>query len=480
MKKITLIVSIFLSCASFAQNFAIVSGTPFTGTLDGSTHLVDIDADGDLDFFNSGDKGGTGFQGIAQLYTNDGKGQFTLVEGTPFPGIEGVSAEFADLDNDKDLDLILTGSISTGRIAHLYTNDGNGNFILVENTPFLEVSNGDVVIADLDNDKDLDVIISGFNTAADARIATVYKNDGTGTFNIFTNSPAFDLLDEGDVDAADLDGDGDLDLLVTGDTGPAELTSLFLNDGTGVFTKDLNASTLFIDLRDSDADIADIDGDGDKDILISGRFGTGADRIAHLYINEGAGTFVLASGTPFVGANACTVDFADFDNDGDMDVVISGFEQLVPNRRVRMYYNDGKGTFTEQTLESFTGLNNTDVAIGDVNGDNKKDLIINGNNETAAVLSQLYLNNTDLKTQNFNKERAIALYPNPTENYLQIDAKNATINSIEVIDSTGKLVNNLHILDNSIDISHLSKGVYIIKFALEGSSFPLTKKFIKQ
>lgn len=390
MKKNILVVSLLVSCASFSQNYSLVTDTPFTGTTDGSTHLVDIDGDGDLDFFNSGDKGGKGFQGIAELFKNDGKGNFTLVTGTPFPGVENASAAFADLDNDKDLDLILTGNVSTGKIAHLYKNDGKGNFILVTNTPFLEVSAGDVVVADLDNDKDLDVIISGYNTATTGRIAIIYKNDGKGTFSIFTNTPAFDVVDEGDVDVADLDGDGDVDLVVTGDNGPSEITSLFLNDGKGVFTKDIVASTLFQDLRDSDADIADIDGDGDKDVLINGRFGKN-DRVAHLYINNGKGSFTLANETPFIGGNAGTVDFADLDNDGDMDVILSGYEVVAPNRRVRMYYNNGKGIFTEQTLESFIGINNSDIAIGDVNSDKKKDVIINGNTLTSAEITKLYL-----------------------------------------------------------------------------------------
>jgi hypothetical protein len=389
MKKTITFLSILFCTTLVAQNFSLVGGTSFTGTTDGSAHLVDIDGDGDLDFFNTGNQGGSGFQGIAELYTNDGTGNFTLVAGTPFTAVESASAAFADLDGDCDQDLILTGSISGGRIANMYTNDGSGNYTLVTGTPFLDVNVGDVVISDLDGDTDLDVIISGYNTAAEARISVVYKNDGAGNFTIFTVSPAFALANEGDVDVADVDGDGDVDLLITGDDGPGELTKLYINDGTGVFSEDTAASALFTDMRDSDADFADIDGDGDQDLLISGRFST-SDREAYLYTNNGSGVFTLVAGTPFFGGNGGTVDFFDADNDGDDDVLISGYENTAGNRFTRLYSNNGSGVFTEETSEVITGINNADIAIGDVDGNGTKDIIIVGYSTTR--ITEMYTN----------------------------------------------------------------------------------------
>ena len=112
MKKTITLLTILYAATMFSQNFTVATDTPFIGTTDGSAHLVDVDGDGDLDFFNTGDQGGSGFQGIAQLFTNDGSGTFTLVTGTPFPGTESASAAFADFDADGDVDLILTGKIN--------------------------------------------------------------------------------------------------------------------------------------------------------------------------------------------------------------------------------------------------------------------------------------------------------------------------------------------------------------------------------
>jgi hypothetical protein len=475
MKKTITFLSVLLCTTIGAQNFSLVADTPFTGTTDGSAHLVDIDGDGDLDFFNTGDQGGDGFQGIAELYTNDGSGNFTIVSGSPFPGVESASAAFADLDGDGDQDLILTGSIDGGRIANMYTNDGSGNFTLVADTPFLDVSVGDVVISDLDGDTDLDVIISGYNTAAAARISVVYKNDGLGTFTIFTASPAFAPANEGDVDVADVDGDGDVDLIVTGDDGPGELTKLFINDGTGVFSEDTTASALFTDLRDSDVDFADIDGDGDQDLLISGRFGSG-DREASLYTNNGAGVFSLVTGTPFFGGNAGTVDFFDADNDGDQDVLISGYENTEGNRFTRLYSNNGSGVFTEKTSETITGINNADIAIGDVDGNGTKDIIIVGYSTTR--IAEMYTNSGAI----LNVEKAVTsenlnIYPNPTNGLLNMNSRNNNVKKAQLFDITGRMVKDINVNSSTIDITSFPSGIYMLKLDFKSSS--IINKIIK-
>lgn len=478
----------------YGQNFTLTESTPFKGATDGSAHLIDIDGDGDLDFFNTGaDQGGDGFHGTAELFTNNGSGSFTLVAGTPFPGVESAGSEFADIEDDGDIDLILTGvsgtSPTTVRIANLYINDGTGTYTIDATASglFKDVSDGDVIIEDLDGDGDLDVIISGYNTAAKARITEVYKNNGANpaVFTLFTASPAFDLADEGDVDVADVDGDGDLDLLTTGDTGPSELTSLYLNDGTGVFTKDATASALFTDLRDSDADFADVNGDQKPDLLINGRYGSG-DRVANLYINTGGGaehtvSFVLATETPFKGGNAGTVDFFDADNDGDMDVLISGYENNSPNRNTRLYGNDGNGNFTAQTSETFTGVNNADIAVGDVNGDSYKDIIITG--YSSKRIAELYVNSGASLTVDATQklQNALRVFPNPATDVLTIQSnRGMAAKRIQLCNMLGQVVANANAnnKDIEIDVSSLHPGVYLLNIASGNES--MVKKVIKE
>ena len=86
---------------------------------------------------------------------------FSEVMDDPFEDIARSTADFVDVDGDNDLDLLLTGVTSTGRIAKLYINDGAANFTEQEGTPFAGVSQADVAFADIDGDNDLDIYVTG-------------------------------------------------------------------------------------------------------------------------------------------------------------------------------------------------------------------------------------------------------------------------------------------------------------------------------
>ena len=122
--------------------------------------------------------GWNGNESITKLYTNDGNGNFTEVLDTPFDGVRDGSIAFADIDNDNDLDVLITGNESYPSydgIAKLYTNNGNGNFTEVTGTPFQGVALSSIAFADVDNDGDQDVLITGDN-GIDAIIAILYRN----------------------------------------------------------------------------------------------------------------------------------------------------------------------------------------------------------------------------------------------------------------------------------------------------------------
>ena len=101
---------------------------------------------------------------------------------TPFgTGVTGSSIVLGDIDNDGDLDLIVTGKDNSGNYRlDKYTNDGSGNF---SGTSFgTGVSSGSIALGDIDNDGDLDLIVTGWDASGNPRLDK-YINDGSGNFS---------------------------------------------------------------------------------------------------------------------------------------------------------------------------------------------------------------------------------------------------------------------------------------------------------
>jgi hypothetical protein len=201
-----------------AQNFTEVTGTPFAGVQESSIAFADVDGDNDQDVLITGVnlvQPGTPGDRISKLYTNDGLGNFTEVMGTPFEGVEYGSIAFADVDGDNDQDVLITGLSNSGaQIAKLYTNNGSGAFSEVMNTPFEGVFTGSIAFADVDGDDDPDVLITGLSFPASA-ISKLYINDGYGVFSEATGTP-FEGVQLSSIAFADVDGDDDPDVLITG------------------------------------------------------------------------------------------------------------------------------------------------------------------------------------------------------------------------------------------------------------------------
>jgi predicted nucleotidyltransferase len=369
-------------------NFTEVLGTPFEGVYAGSIAFADVNNDGNQDVLITGY---SDFGLIAKLYTNDGTGNFTEVAGTPFEGVVQSSIAFADVNNDGNQDVLITGYGSYQPIAKLYTNDGTGNFTEVLGTPFEGVVQSSIAFADVNNDGNQDVLITGYGSYQP--ISKLYTNDGTGNFTEATLPPVtenipFEGIHLSCVAFADVDSDGDQDVLITGQNSfNQHLSKLYINDGNGSFTE---ISTPFEGVRESSVAFSDVDSDGDQDVLITG-MNSYSQRIAKLYINDGLGTFVEKSGTPFEGVytGSIAIAFSDVDNDGDQDVLITGANSS-NQPTSSLYINDGSGNFTEVSTP-FEGVFHSCVAFSDINGDGFGDVLITGYNGSQCI-SKLYIN----------------------------------------------------------------------------------------
>jgi hypothetical protein len=448
MKKILLSSAVFLmSTCAHAQTigFSVASPQPNIMEAYGGVFATgDIDGDGDKDLFMTGITP----QIYTKLYKNDGSGNFTEINHN-FPRSGSSQAILKDLDGDGDLDLFFSGSNELSqKFANIYKNDGTGVFTQVTNNNLPKFIKG-ANIADVDNDGDQDLVISATTTTG--FVADVYLNNGSAFFTA-KGSTVFTAVN-GVLAFIDIENDGDKDVIISGkDVNNASSTKLYQNDGSGTYI--LNTSSTFASVAGEDIDVIDTDNDGDLDILLNGSFQN------KLYTNNGSGVFTLASTSlqqTFAGQNV----FADFDKDGDQDLIIVGSQNGgLPNIYNILYKNTGNNIFTP--VDTLGGEYIADCVAEDFNGDGLKDIIIQGfaNKTNVYWNSSTPLSISTPKTIN----HLIKAFPNPTTEFIQIQS-DKKIESYKVLSIAGKIVaqrENLNLSEFSINMNLFVAGTYII------------------
>ena len=389
------------------------SGYFLLGNQWGSIDFADIDNDSDNDLIVSGYIGGLI---ITKLLNNDGKGNFKIIKDTPFDGVYLGNVKFIDIDNDNDQDVFINGDAIFGEfITKLYLNDGKGNFTLKTQTPFEGVHQGDFGFIDIDNDNDKDLFISGLSKL-NTPSTKLYLNNGMGDFSLLSPS-IFDTLTLhfSCVAIADVDNDLDQDILASGENNlSVTQTQLYLNNGKGIFSLDSNNSIINVIARD--LSFVDIENDGDQDVLISGTDNTYQD-VTKLYKNSGSGFFTEVIGVPFDDYTS-KFQFSDIDNDRDYDVLIVSEDST--GIRTKLYENNGYGNFTIVQNTSFPGVSYGAISFSDIDNDNDQDLLITGM-EQMSLIAQFYRNQTS-----HSKMGSLKL------NYISTDTYNSCKGKIEL------------------------------------------------
>lgn len=361
--------------------FSQVAGTPFPGVLSGDAAFTDIDNDDDLDLVLTGYSGSF----IAKVYTNDGTGEFTEDVTASLTGVWGSSLGFADVDGDEDLDLLLTGSKSfsaaDGYVAELYLNDGSGNFTKETGTPFTSVSSGSVAFGELDGNPGVDVIIAG-GTSSGGLSTKVYVNNGSGDFS-FINNSSITAASGASIALSDLDGDMDFDFILSGnDESGVAFTKNYLNDGTGEFSEGAEEIT---GVFSGDLALVDIDGDMDEDLICTGETESGLG-ITKLYVCD-SGTLKEVNKSHLTGFYQGMIDVSDVDGDGDTDILQIG--RTLSGVTSVFSLNDGAGNFTEMATPFESGTEG-DIVFFDIDGDNDEDVLVSGLNYAGSSFTRLY------------------------------------------------------------------------------------------
>jgi hypothetical protein len=353
----------------------------------------DYDNDGYLDLLLTG----TATTGaVAKIYKNngpDGGGSVSFTDsGAVFDGIGFGTTVWGDFNNDGYLDILMNVNNGTNMVTRLYRNDpaaaGPGRtFTRIDSgLPDLELCSA--AWGDYDNDGDLDLILQGKDAAGD--VTKIFRNDGRGPGAdqwIFTDSLiALNQLSRGTASWADYDNDGDLDLLVTGaiSDGPGTFAALYRNDGAAaggwIFTP---APSGIVGVDRSSIAWADYDNDGFCDVLVTGmKYGSGPSTVLYhnVPLSTSSRTFAPVTAA-FLKVNEGTAVWGDYDNDGDPDILLSGLSSP-GTHGTRLYRNDGASgpsgwTFTDVD-PGFTNVFYSAAAWGDCDNDGDLDVVISG------------------------------------------------------------------------------------------------------
>ncbi len=357
-----------LSTGSAASFTDISAGLP--PVYMSSVAWGDYDGDADLDFLLTGYAAGGH---ISRVYRNDGGGVFTDIN-AGLPGVHQGSVAWGDYDNDGDLDILLAGNAG-GYISRIYRNDG-GLFTDI-NAGLTGVGSCSAAWGDYDNDGDLDILLTGF--AAGGGISRIYRNDNGVFVDINAGLPG---VYRSSVAWRDYDNDGDLDILLTGFTDGGQISRIYRNDN-GAFV-DIGAGLIGVD--DSSVAWGDYDNDGDLDILLTG-WSSLAGYVGEIYRNDN-GVFADI-GAGIAGVEVSSAAWGDYDNDGDLDVLLAGTST---RGEVSLVFQNNGGIFSDIGA-GLTGVHAGSLAWGDYDNDGDLDILLTGWTVSGSV-SAVYANNS--------------------------------------------------------------------------------------
>ncbi len=217
-------------------------------------------------------------------------------------------------------------------------------------------------------------------------LSQIYINNGDNTFTASTEL----LGTEGPANWGDYDNDGYLDILLIGSNGDRSVVSkIYRNNGNCTFSA--QDSITLIGLRNGSAAWGDYDNDGCLDLVLTGNNYNFHRIVSKVYHNNENNTFTETS-IDLIGVYNSSIAWGDYDNDGDLDILLTGWTSYGRNLISMMYRNNGNSTFTEETSISLTEVAGGSAVFGDYDNDGDLDILLNGFIGDSTV-TKIYRNN---------------------------------------------------------------------------------------
>lgn len=466
--------------------------------------------------------------GNVSVYIGNGSAFATMTNTITTHSPYGLAA--GDFNSDGNNDLLITNGTSNTISLRL----GNGTGIFGTPTNFTVSTNPQSVdVGDFNLDGKLDFA----NTNYFGDNVTVCLGNGAGSF-----SPAVSYTFGGTgtqprtIKAADVNNDGNLDLLAVRGSTPAYL-SVLIGSATGTFAPPINYS--LTTNTPFDITINDFNGDGNKDAIVS----SASNGTINVLLGSPTGTF-SSPGTITAPSQVYGLISGDMNNDGNIDLVATDWNT---GNNVRTYYGNGNGTFTSTSSYNPTQVNNWSIAAADFDNNGYLDFVLttgvasgntarvvwNNPTPTVSITSSASLicvgqsaslTGTGASTYSWstgatsssitvtptittsysvvgtstancasnaaftlsvsactnineiNNTQEFFVYPNPVRNNLHIES-NEPIRHAEIFDLTGKLI--LTSSERELNIEALDQGMYIIRITFNNGGLS-SEKIIKE
>jgi FG-GAP-like repeat len=366
-----------LACGAGAGQQGGDPGVRFkAGKGPGSLALADLNGDGRLDLVVANDEDDT-----VTVLLGDGKGGFRAAPGSPFPaGKSPNDIAIADFDGDGKPDLAFPNHDS--KYVTILIGDGRGGFSPAAGSPVAVQSRPHphgIAAADFDGDGHVDFAVESWGND---QVEVVFGAGG-GRFRTPGRLYGVGKMPYQKLRAGDVNGDGAQDLVTTNFEGGN--VTVLLGDGKGGF-HEAPGSPFPAGASPFSLALADLNGDGHLDIVAANFSGQGGDTsrdAVNVLLGDGRGGFRPMKGSPFAsGANPVGVAVGDVNGDGRPDVVTANMS----GGDVTVLLGDGRGSFLPGVGRP-AGKEPYRVAVGDVDRDGRAEIFVanHGNGDVTMI-----------------------------------------------------------------------------------------------